>query len=256
MGVNPCANNPHSPSPADALLALHQRLKEHYNSPHWWPADGPFEVIVGAILTQNTNWRNVEKALGNLKAAGAMDAAALRAMPEPALAELIRPSGFFTVKARRLKALLAWLGEDWRERLAGDLNEVRAGLLSVNGVGEETADAILLYAAGHPTFVIDAFTRRILDRVGITPSARSNEGYRRMFMDNLPHDGIPLQRVPRPIRATRQGILPPAAALCRLPAALSLRNREPTTLPRKLTARHTATPIIRQKQPNKTNGSR
>ncbi len=179
---------PHSPSPADSLLALHQRLKEHYNSPHWWPADGPFEVIVGAILTQNTNWRNVEKALGNLKAAGALDAAALRAMPEPALAELIRPSGFFTVKARRLKALLAWLGEDWRERLAGDLNEVRAGLLSVNGVGEETADAILLYAAGHPTFVIDAFTRRILDRVGITPSARSNEGYRRMFMDNLPHE--------------------------------------------------------------------
>ena len=178
----------YSPSPTDALLALHQRLKEHYNSPHWWPADGPFEVIVGAILTQNTNWRNVEKALGNLKAAGAMDAAALRAMPEPALAELIRPSGFFTVKARRLKALLAWLGEDWRERLAGDLNEVRAGLLSVNGVGEETADAILLYAAGHPTFVIDAFTRRILDRVGITPSARSNEGYRQMFMDNLPHD--------------------------------------------------------------------
>lgn len=173
---------------ARRLLALHQRLLAHYGPLHWWPAQSPFEVVVGAVLTQNTAWGNVEKALGNLKAAGLLDAAKLRVLPLETLAELIRPSGTYTVKARRLRALLEWLGEEWLARLAGELEVVRQGLLSVPGVGEETADAILLYAAGHPTFVVDAFTRRILERVGIEPAEKSYSGYRRLFMDALPHD--------------------------------------------------------------------
>ena len=170
------------------LLDIHRRLLAHYGPLHWWPADGPFEVIVGAVLTQNTAWTNVEKALANLKAAGLMEAARLRALPADVLAGHIRPSGTFQVKARRLLALLDWLGNDWQATLSGDLATVRSELLAVPGVGPETADAILLYAAGRPAFVIDAFTRRILDRLGIEPEERTYEGYRRLFMSALPSD--------------------------------------------------------------------
>jgi len=143
---------------------------------------------VGAVLTQNTAWGNVAKALANLKRAGLMKPASLRALPLDDLAQHIRPSGTFRVKARRLQALLTWLGDDWEAKLAGELAAVRSELLTVPGVGPETADAILLYAAGRPTFVIDAYTRRILDRVGIEPEQRSYQGYRRLFMDNIPAD--------------------------------------------------------------------
>ncbi len=143
---------------------------------------------MGAVLTQNTAWGNVAKALANLKRAGLMKPASLRALPLDDLAQHIRPSGTFRVKARRLQALLTWLGDDWEAKLAGELAAVRSELLTVPGVGPETADAILLYAAGRPTFVIDAYTRRILDRVGIEPEQRSYQGYRRLFMDNIPAD--------------------------------------------------------------------
>lgn len=143
---------------------------------------------MGAVLTQNTAWANVEKAIGNLKAAGLLHPPALRALPQDALAEYIRPSGTYSVKARRLQKLLEWLGDDWESRLAGPVEDVRAALLAVDGVGPETADAILLYAAGKPTFVVDAYTRRILDRLSIPPDEVSYEGYRRLFMAHLPTD--------------------------------------------------------------------
>ena len=167
---------------------MHLRLLAHYGPLRWWPAESPFEVAVGAVLTQNTAWGNAEKAIANLKAAGLLEPRKLRALPPEALAEHIRPSGAYTVKARRLGALLEWLGDDWEARLSGELEEVRRELLTVPGVGEETADAILLYAAGRPTFVVDAYTRRILERVGVRPQERSYAAYRRLFMDHLPHD--------------------------------------------------------------------
>lgn len=171
---------------AQQLLDIHRRLTDHYGPLHWWPADTPFEVVVGTVLTQNTAWGNVEKALANLKAAGALEPAALLALPLDTLADLIRPSGTYTVKARRLQGLLQWLGEDWQARLTGDLEKLRHELLSVPGVGPETADAILLYARGYPTFVVDAYTRRILGRLSIRPADESYEGYRRLFMNHLP----------------------------------------------------------------------
>lgn len=170
------------------LAEIGDRLRRHYGPLGWWPAASPFEVVVGAVLTQNTAWTNVERAIANLHAAGVLNPVALSALPEPELAELIRPSGTYRVKAKRLVGLLQWLGSDWQARLAGDLDAVRAGLLAVPGIGPETADAILLYAAGHPTFVIDAYTRRIMGRIGVTPGDDSYEGWRRLFMQALPPD--------------------------------------------------------------------
>lgn len=178
----------HRDPPLTALFALHQRLLDRYGPLHWWPAETPFEVVVGAVLTQNTAWANVEKAIENLKAAGVLDPASLRRLPLETLEQLIRPSGTYSVKARRLKALLDWLGDDWRARLQGDLEQVRVGLLQVPGVGPETADAILLYAAGRPSFVVDAYTRRILSRLGLALQPPGYEAIRRFFMDRLPHD--------------------------------------------------------------------
>ncbi|MBI2887842.1 MAG: endonuclease III domain-containing protein [Chloroflexi bacterium] len=172
----------------DHLLAVFHRLHRYYGPLRWWPAETPFEVIVGAVLTQNTSWGNVEKAIANLKAAGLLEPAPLRKLSVDELVEQIRPSGTYRVKARRLRALLAWLGEDPQARLAGDLEMTRRELLRVPGIGPETADAILLYAAGRPTFVVDAYTRRVLQRLELHPEERSYEGYRRLFMEHLPED--------------------------------------------------------------------
>jgi endonuclease-3 related protein len=151
----------------------YEHLLAHYGRQHWWPGDTPFEIMVGAVLTQNTAWTNVEQAIARLKAAEALSAAAILALPEPALAELIRPAGYFNVKTRRLKALCAFLAAegvaDAPARLAGSapLPALRARLLAVHGVGEETADSILLYALDLPSFVVDAYTRRIFGRLGL-----------------------------------------------------------------------------------------
>lgn len=174
---------------AKRLVDLYNRLLTHFGQLHWWPAETPFEVIVGAVLTQNTAWANVEKALANLKRSGPLDRETLLAMRPEELAQAIRSSGYYTVKAARLKAVLEWLGEDWEARLAqADLQSLREDLLSVRGVGAETADSVLLYAGGRPTFVIDAYTRRILERLGIEPALKTYEGYRELFMDHLPAD--------------------------------------------------------------------
>ena len=176
----------------DTLLDVYRRLLARYGPQDWWPGDSPFEVIVGAILTQSAGWTGVERAIDNLKAAGALSPAALRAVPIEELAVLIRPSVYFNAKSLKLRAFVEHLGERYDDDLDAmfqqDADALRAELLSIHGIGEETADDILLYAAGKPMFVIDAYTRRIMDRMGVTPHVDRYGAYQSMFMDNLPRD--------------------------------------------------------------------
>jgi len=177
---------------ADVLRQFYDALYEQYGAQHWWPADTPLEVMVGAVLTQNTNWQNVERAIARLRAADLLDLAALRAVPTDRLAELIRPAGYFNVKARRLKSLIDMV---WRQ-YDGDLTamfaqpmaELREVLLSVRGVGPETADSILLYAGGHPTFVVDAYTYRVVVRHGLLDAQASYEDLKQLFEDAMEPD--------------------------------------------------------------------
>jgi len=149
-------------------------------------------MMVGAILTQSAAWTNVEKAIASLKAAGALSPRALRELPPSELSALIRPSGYYNAKARKLKALADWLGDSFGDELsvlfAAASAALRERLLSVHGIGEETADSIILYAAGKPVFVIDAYTRRIVDRLGLKPAGKSYAAYQALFTDNLPCD--------------------------------------------------------------------
>lgn len=161
---------------AATARSLYRRLLRLYGAQGWWPADDRFEVVVGAVLTQNAAWTNVEYALGNLRAAGALDPEAIRSLPDDTLGQLVRPSGYYNVKSRRLKAVCRFLddagGLDALEALGTD--ELRRAWLSVHGVGRETADDIVLYAFHRPVFVIDAYTRRIFARMG---RIEGNEGY-------------------------------------------------------------------------------
>ena len=174
------------------LLDIYGRLYGRYGPQHWWPADGAFEVIIGAILTQAASWDNVDKALANLKARGLLEPAALRAVDQEELAGLIRPSVYFNSKARKVKAFVHHLEEHYDDDLATflakDADLLRQELLSIYGVGEETADDIVLYAAHKPMFVIDAYTRRIISRLGLDPGRDTYGSYQAIFMDNLSHD--------------------------------------------------------------------
>ncbi|HTP57532.1 MAG TPA: endonuclease III domain-containing protein, partial [Spirochaetia bacterium] len=174
------------------LLRIFDQLLQRYGPLHWWPADTPLEVCVGAILTQNTSWGNVEKAIANLKGEGLLTLPALRGVSRDRLAEVIRPAGFFNVKSLRLKAFVNWLydryGGDLDLMSSGDVEEVRGALLEVKGVGRETADSILLYAARKPTFVVDAYTKRLFSRCGLLPENSGYEEFRALFMENLPAD--------------------------------------------------------------------
>ncbi len=148
--------------------------------------------MVGAILTQSAAWGNVEKAIANLKAAGALSPAGIRRLPLAELAEIIHPSGYYNAKAHKLKALAHWLGENYEDDLgqlfAGGIGRLREQLLSLHGIGPETADSIILYAAGKPVFVIDAYTRRIVSRVGLALADSSYRACQALFTDNLPAD--------------------------------------------------------------------
>jgi endonuclease-3 related protein len=154
---------------------IYHSLLDHYGPQHWWPGETPFEVMVGAILTQNTAWRNVEAAIDNLKGGGLLAADQIINCPDMQLAQLLRPSGYFNIKTTRLKNFCRFLQAAGFERLRElPTDELRRQLLAVNGVGPETADAILLYAFERPVFVIDAYTRRIFSRFGLVSG---NEGY-------------------------------------------------------------------------------
>jgi len=174
------------------LLNIYHRLMAQYGPQHWWPAQEPFEVIVGAILTQCAAWINVEKAIANLKLARALSPEALRQLPHSEIARLIYPCGYYNAKARKLKAFAHWLGEQYHDNLeklfASDIDHLRHQLLAIYGIGEETADSIILYAANKPTFVIDAYTRRIISRLGLAPDSNSYAAYQTLFMANLPAD--------------------------------------------------------------------
>ncbi len=179
-------------APKQKLLTIYARLLTEYGAQRWWPAKTPFEVIIGAILTQSAAWTNVEKAIARLQAANALSIEALRKMPESRLAELVRPSGYFNAKARKIKAFVNWLGENYYgdlDRLfANDVGSLRQQLLSIHGIGEETADSIILYAANKSIFVIDAYTRRIINRFGLRPKGKRYADYQSLFMDNLVQD--------------------------------------------------------------------
>ena len=178
--------------PSKILMDIYNRLFNAYGPQQWWPAERRFEMIVGAILTQSTAWTNVAKAIENLKRAEKLSAKDLRELPEADLAELIHPSGYFNVKARKLKAFAEWLGKEYGDNLdelySLDIPELRKRLLSVYGIGEETADSIILYSAFKPVFVIDAYTRRIFDRIGLEPAANKYRDYQNIFMSALPPD--------------------------------------------------------------------
>jgi len=143
-------------------------MRARFGHQHWWPGETPFEVCVGAILTQNTSWSNVERAIANLKIARVLEPRALFALPEKQLAALIRPAGYFNVKAKRLRSFLRVLVEDYRGELdrlfSGTTAAARARLLAIHGIGPETADSLLLYAGGHQSFVVDAYTKRVFQR--------------------------------------------------------------------------------------------
>jgi endonuclease-3 related protein len=174
------------------LLTIYHTLLRFFGEQGWWPADTPFEVVVGAVLTQNTAWRNVERAIENLKGEGLLTPMGLRVVDESRLAELIRPAGYYNVKARRLKNLIEFLagkyGGDLRKMFDEPLSTLRGKLLAVKGIGPETADSILLYAGGKPIFVIDAYTRRILSRHGRIADGASYGDIQDLFMRNLPQD--------------------------------------------------------------------
>jgi endonuclease III related protein len=173
----------------DELRAYYRALYQAWGPQHWWPAETRFEVIVGAYLTQNTAWTNVERALANLRAANLLSVEGIRAVRVSRLERLIRPSGYFRQKARRLKMFVAFLDKKYGGSLdklfAEPTDKLREELLSLNGVGPETADSIVLYAGNHPVFVVDAYTRRILDRHKILPEKTDYEEIRQLFQQAL-----------------------------------------------------------------------
>ncbi len=177
---------------SQALLTIYHQLMARYGHQYWWPAQEPFEIIVGAILTQSAAWSNVEKAIANLKAAKALSPKTLRELPPSKVAAVIYPCGYYNAKALKLKSFSYWLGEYYNDELdklfANDIDFLRQQLLSIRGIGQETADSIILYAANKPIFVIDAYTRRIINRLGLAPDSDSYVAYQALFMRNLPAD--------------------------------------------------------------------
>jgi len=169
------------------FLSVYKTLFKHYGPQHWWPGETAFEMMVGAVLTQNTAWSNVEKAIVNLKQVNALTAEKISAMPAAELGVLIRSAGYFNVKAKRLQNFCSWfLGLGGEKALnALDDVELRNGLLSVNGVGPETADDMVLYAFNRPVFVIDAYTRRIFSRLGLVTGDEGYENLRHQFESQL-----------------------------------------------------------------------
>ncbi len=161
-----------------------------YGSQHWWPADTPFEVMVGAILTQNTAWSNVERAIANLKASDWLTAENIIHADLSQLAEAIRPSGYFNQKAARLQGFCTWYLQQGGYDALTQINthDLRKALLSVKGIGPETADDILLYAFGRPVFVVDAYTKRIFSRLGLLKGDEGYEVVRAIFERELPAD--------------------------------------------------------------------
>jgi len=177
---------------SEQLAEIYQALFERFGPQHWWPGQTQFEIVTGAILTQNTSWANVEKAIANLKCANCLTPDALYSLDRGQLAELIRPAGYFNIKARRLKSFLGWLFDDYAGQLASleaiETHQLRAELLAVKGIGPETADSILLYAFDRPVFVVDAYTARIAVRHHLIEPDAGYEQLQDLFQSNLQQD--------------------------------------------------------------------
>jgi len=176
----------------EILLNIYQTLYKTYGPRNWWPGETDFEVMVGAILTQNTSWRNVERAIQKLKGKGALNPEGIHRLKKSHLASLIRSSGYYRIKADRLKSFVDFLFEEYGGNLArmrrGRFEALRKKLLGVKGIGPETADSILLYGLRKPIFVVDAYTKRILSRHGLISEKASYEEVQKFFMDRLPKD--------------------------------------------------------------------
>lgn len=174
------------------LLEVYDRLYESFGSQQWWPADSPLEVMVGAILVQNTAWKNVERAITNLRNENLFDAQALYDLPVPELEELLQPAGYFRIKTKRLRNLLQLLLDEYSGKVdtmfATEFGQLRKRLLDVNGIGPETADSILLYAGGLPAFVVDTYTHRVLARHGWIGYEAGYYDIQQEFEDALPVD--------------------------------------------------------------------
>lgn len=174
------------------LLAIFQRLYAAHGPQHWWPGDSPFEVVVGAILTQAAAWNNVERAIQNIKKINALSPQALHRLSRDELSRLVYPAGYYNAKASKLKALVEMLyreaGGSLEALLSRPTAELRRLLLSTHGVGPETTDSILLYAAERPVFVVDAYTRRLFSRLGLRPPKDDYASWQSLFMANLPAD--------------------------------------------------------------------
>jgi endonuclease-3 related protein len=176
----------------EKIRAFYDAMLTAYGPQHWWPAETPFEVVIGAILTQNTNWKNVERAIANLKRAGLLNPAALAKISTEQLAEVIRPAGYYRIKAKRLKNFIEMLVRDF----GGDLDALfalrtsalREAVLGVSGIGPETADSIALYAAHKSVFVVDTYTARILHRHGVIDLDATYEDIQSLMQDNLAED--------------------------------------------------------------------
>ncbi|HLA84035.1 MAG TPA: endonuclease III domain-containing protein [Thermoguttaceae bacterium] len=176
------------------LQEVYRRLFDAYGPQHWWPGQSPFEVVVGAVLVQNTNWKNVEQAIANLRDADLLSPRALFDTPVEELAELIRPAGYYRIKARRLSNLVRMIVEEYDGDLdamfAAGAATLREKLLEVNGVGPETADSILLYAGNLPVFVIDGYTYRVMTRHGWIEPEIDYHGLQEHFETHLPQDVV------------------------------------------------------------------
>lgn len=174
------------------ITELYDLLYDHFGTQDWWPAESAFEVMVGAILTQNTNWGNVEKAITNLRHAGVLDYRSLANMSSAEIAELIRPSGYYNLKAQRLSNLLGMVSEkyggDLKHFLQDDMVVARENLLCVKGIGLETADSILLYACRKPVFVVDAYTHRVLSRHNLIEEEIDYTDIQTYLTDRLPEE--------------------------------------------------------------------
>ncbi len=174
------------------LLTIFDTLFAAFGPRHWWPGDSPLEIMVGAVLTQNTAWRNVEKAIANMKSEGILSFDALTAIDEAALAAIIRPAGFYRLKAHRLKSLIAYFHRRYGSRLENTADVptkvLRAELLDVNGIGPETADSILLYALDRPVFVVDAYTKRLLRNHRLYEGDDGYHNVQVFFTENLPEE--------------------------------------------------------------------
>lgn len=201
--------------PAQTVRRIYRKLSRSWGPQHWWPAESPFEVIVGAILTQSTSWTNVERAIANLRAAEARNLAALRILPVADLEQLIRPSGYFRQKAARLKDFIAFLDANYAGSLeammATPTPQLREQLLAQKGIGAETADSILLYAGYHPVFVVDAYTRRVLERHDAVAASDKYDEIRELVERALRWEQPPSDPAEESLADNRPEVHPPSA---------------------------------------------